>query len=107
MMHTTVRAMKGVRRFAHYGATAALALMPAFVHAQSNLSSQGYGFPTGQLSARSYGAGGALAEMDPLTPVNPASLALLPSRILFLQMEPEFRSVKSAAGTERTTTARY
>jgi len=82
-------------------------LMPAAVHAQSNLSSQGYGFPTGQLSARAYGAGGSLAEMDPLTPVNPASLGLLPSRILFLQMEPEFRSVKTTAGTERTTTARY
>ena len=30
-----------------------------------------------------------------------------PSRILFFQMEPEFRSVTTASGTERTTTARY
>jgi hypothetical protein len=45
--------------------------------------------------------------MDPLSPVNPASLGLLPSRILFLQMEPEFRTVKGVAGTEHTTTARY
>ena len=108
MTHTTVRSAKAARRFAQYScAAAAFVLMPAAVHAQSNLSSQGYGFPTGQLSARAYGAGGSLAEMDPLTPVNPASLGLLPSRILFLQMEPEFRSVKTAAGTERTTTARY
>jgi len=108
MTPTTVRSAKAARRFAQYScAAAAFALMPAAVHAQSNLSSQGYGFPTGQLSARAYGAGGSLAEMDPLTPVNPASLGLLPSRILFLQMEPEFRSVKTTAGTERTTTARY
>jgi len=108
MTHTTVRSAKAARRFAQYScAAAAFVLMPAAVHAQSNLSSQGYGFPTGQLSARAYGAGGSLAEMDPLTPVNPASLGLLPSRILFLQMEPEFRSVKTTAGTERTTTARY
>ena len=108
MTPTTVRSAKAARRFAQYScAAAAFVLMPAAVHAQSNLSSQGYGFPTGQLSARAYGAGGSLAEMDPLTPVNPASLGLLPSRILFLQMEPEFRSVKTTAGTERTTTARY
>jgi hypothetical protein len=86
---------------------AALVLLPLAARAQSNLSSQGFGFPTGQLSARAYGTGGALGEMDPLSPVNPASLGLLPSRILFLQMEPEFRSVKGVAGTERTTTARY
>src|SRR5215211_6920639 len=84
-----------------------VAAAPALVHAQSNLSSQGFGFPTGQLSARAYGAGGSLAEIDPLSPVNPASLGLLPSRILFLQFEPEFRSVKGPSGTERTTTARY
>jgi len=95
MLHTSARIAAG------------LLLVPLAVRAQSNLSSQGFGFPTGQLSARAYGAGGALAEMDPLTPVNPASLGLLPSRILFLQMEPEFRSVKGVAGTEHTTTARY
>ena len=95
MLHTSARIAAG------------LLLIPLAVQAQSNLSSQGFGFPTGQLSARAYGAGGALAEMDPLTPVNPASLGLLPSRILFLQMEPEFRSVKGVAGTEHTTTARY
>src|SRR4029078_13695291 len=95
MLHTSARIAAG------------LLLIPLAVRAQSNLSSQGFGFPTGQLSPRAYGAGGALAEMDPLTPVNPASLSLLPSRILFLQMEPEFRSVKGIAGTEHTTTARY
>jgi hypothetical protein len=94
-------------RFALSVAALLLAALPSSSRAQSNLSSQGFGFPTGQLSARAYGAGGSVAEIDPLSPVNPASIALLPSRVLFLQMEPEFRSVKGVAGTERTTTARY
>src|SRR5690242_18553488 len=38
--------------------------------AQANLSSQGFGYPTGQFSTRTYGTGGALAELDPLSPVN-------------------------------------
>jgi hypothetical protein len=71
------------------------------------LSSQGFGYPTGQLSARAYGAGGAIAEMDPLSPVNPASIALLGTRLIFFQAEPEFRTVSTSAGAERTTTARY
>lgn len=75
--------------------------------AQSNLSTQGFGFPTGQLSARALGAGGSLGEMDPLSPVNPATIAILAARILFFQIEPEFRTVTTAAGNDRTTTARY
>lgn len=76
--------------------------------AQSNLSTQGFGFPTGQFSSRALGTGGALGEMDPLSPVNPASIALLGARTLFFQLEPEYRTVTTAAGgSERTTTARY
>jgi hypothetical protein len=77
------------------------------LHAQSNLSTQGFGYPVGQQSARSLGAGGSLSEIDPLSPVNPASLVLIGSRMLYFQIEPEYRSVTTAAGTERTTTARY
>ena len=101
------RPTHGVRRRAVLPAVALAILLPLSAHAQSNLSAQGYGFPSGQLSARAYGAGGSLAEMDPLSPVNPASIALLPSRILFLQLEPEFRTVHGVAGSEHTTTARY
>jgi hypothetical protein len=89
-------------------AVAALsATMAVAAHAQSNLSTQGFGYPTGQLSARALGTGGALGEMDPLSPVNPATIAQFGTRILFFQIEPEFRSVKTAAGTEHTTTSRY
>jgi len=86
---------------------AIIACIPAIASAQSSLSSQGFGFPTGQLSSRAYGAGGALGEMDPLSPINPASISLLPTRTLFFQLEPEYRTVSSQTGTDHTTTARY
>lgn len=88
-------------------ATSFTALPIGAAIAQANLSSQGFGFPPGQFSARTHGTGGALAEMDPLSPVNPASIAALGTRLLFFQIEPEFRSVTTNNGTERTTTARY
>jgi hypothetical protein len=87
--------------------TTAILWFPIAAAAQSNLSSQGFGFPTGQLSSRAYGAGGSLAEIDPLSPVNPASLSLIPTRVLFFQIEPEFRTVSGENGSDHTTTARY
>ena len=93
-------------RFALSAIAAAVGIAPTLA-AQSNLSSQGFGYPTGQLSSRAAGTGGAIAEIDPLSPVNPASLAIVPTRMVFFQIEPEFRSVTTSAGTEHTTTARY
>jgi hypothetical protein len=75
--------------------------------AQANLSTQGFGFPPGQLSTRALGTGGSIAELDPLSPLNPASLALHQTRIVEFQIEPEFRTLNSPNGSERTTTARY
>jgi hypothetical protein len=75
--------------------------------AQASLSLQGFGFPAGQMSTRTLGAGGSLAEIDPLTPVNPASVALLLTRMIYFQAEPEFRTVHSPSGTDNTTTPRY
>jgi hypothetical protein len=92
------------------GVVAALSLCatPAFsAQGQANLSAQGFGFPTGQFSTRTWGTGGALAELDPLSPINPASIAIIPTRMVTFQIEPEFRSVTTSNGTERTTTARY
>jgi hypothetical protein len=45
--------------------------------------------------------------MDPWSPVNPASLAGIVARTLVFQIEPEFRTLTSPGGTDRTTTARY
>jgi hypothetical protein len=91
----------------------ALVVVGAFVlcapaaAAQANLSAQGFGFPTGQFSSRAYGTGGAIAEFDPFSPINPASLSVLGTRTLYFQIEPEYRDVTGPGGTDRTTTARY
>jgi hypothetical protein len=105
MSPTFSRLVMALRATTLAASLAALPLVAA--DAQSNLSSQGFGFPTGQFSARTYGTGGALAEIDPLSPVNPAAIATLGTRLLFFQIEPEFRTVTTKNGTERTTTARY
>jgi hypothetical protein len=84
------------------------AVAPERMAAQSNLSTQGFGFPTGQFSTRSLGTGGALGEMDPLSPINPATVSLLGSRTIFFQLEQERRTVKTpGGGSEPTSTARY
>lgn len=84
-----------------------LVALPAAASAQANLSGQGFGFPSGQFSTRAQGTGGSVGEMDPFSPINPATLAGFTSRVLFFQLEPEYRSVTTPNGTERTTTARY
>jgi hypothetical protein len=75
--------------------------------AQASLSLQGFGFPTGQLSSRALGTGGSLGEIDPLSPINPASVSLLTSRIVYFQAEPEFRTISSPSGDDHTRTDRY
>src|SRR6185503_20945610 len=90
------------------GLACRLQAAPASVEpAQAALSTQGFGFPTGQLSSRAWGTGGAIAEIDPLSPVNPATLSMIGSRLVNFQIEPEYRSVTSSGGIDRTTTARY
>jgi hypothetical protein len=89
-------------------AVAVFAAAPvAAVGAQSNLSGQGYGYATGQFSTRAQGAAGSIAESDPFTPINPATIAVFPTRILFFQAEPEFRTVKTGPISEHTSTTRY
>ena len=75
--------------------------------AQANLGSQGFGYPPGQLSTRAAATGAAIAEMDPWSPINPAAIGVLSTRLLFFQVEPEFRTIQTSAGDDRTTTARY
>jgi hypothetical protein len=84
------------------------ALLPASrLAAQGTLSTQGFGFPTGQLSTRALGTGGGLTEFDPDTPVNPASIALSSDPRVFLQYEPEFRKLTVGDGSANTMTARF
>jgi hypothetical protein len=84
-----------------------LSLCAAPLAGQGNLSTQGYGYPQGQLTTRSLSFGGGLAEVDPSSALNPAAIGRLATRTVLFQIEPEYRSVTSAANTERTTTARY
>jgi hypothetical protein len=64
------------------------------------------GYPPGELSSRALGTAGAIGELDPRSPINPASLARRPEAQLFAQYDPEFRTVTSAGKTSSTTTAR-
>jgi hypothetical protein len=75
--------------------------------AQGNLSTFGFGYPPGQLSARAQGAGGSIGEMDPVSTLNPAALINWGGPAVYFQIEPEFRRVNAIGGSDRTTTARY
>ena len=86
---------------------AAMFLPGVSLGAQANLSGQGLGYPTGQISTRAEGAGGATAEIDPLSMVNPAALGFIGATTLFFQIEPEYRRVIIGSVTDKTTTARY
>ena len=75
--------------------------------AQGALSTQGLGFPPGQMSTRAEGSGGSTADFDPLSAINPASLSSVGLTSLFLQYAPEFRKVTAGSGSANTTTARF
>jgi hypothetical protein len=75
--------------------------------AQGTLSTQGFGYPPGEFSTRALGTGGALAQFDPQSSVNPASIVSAGDPLLFLQYEPEFRRISSGGTTQRTTTSRF
>ena len=108
---TAIRSKSPGRQSAHGRvALLAVALLLAAIAplgAQSNLSGQGLGYPQGQLSTRAGSTGGAIAETDPLSLVNPAALAFTPATTLFFQIEPEYRKVVVGPVTDATTTARY
>jgi len=75
--------------------------------AQGTLSVQGFGYPTGQQSTRSLGAGGSLGEIDPMSSSNPASILWFNGSALYFQAEPEYRTVTTGANSEKTSVARY
>jgi hypothetical protein len=86
---------------------AVAAVVPAFAHAQGTLSTQGLGFPPGQLSTAARAMGGAVGEADPYSPLNPAALGVLGSAIVMMQAEPEYRTVRVGSVSQRTTIARF
>ena len=96
-----------MRTFSRRVAAAALLVLPAAAGAQGTLSTQGFGYPTGQMSTRTLGTGGALAEIDPLSVTNPATLINLGASALYFQAEPEYRTIRVGGSSDRSTIARY
>lgn len=88
-------------------AFAALLAVAPTAHAQGALSTQGFGYPPGQLSTRALGTGGAIGETDPVSPLNPAALVNWGSSAVFFQASPEYRTVETAGTSQRTATQRY
>ncbi len=82
-------------------------LAPVVAGAQGAISVLGFGYPTGQLSTRALGTGGAIGEMDPLSATNPAVLGSLGGSVLYFQAEPEFRRLHVGSSSESATIARY
>ena len=85
----------------------ALLALPAIAFGQGTLSTQGFGYPTGQMSTRSLGAGGALGEIDPLSATNPAAILGFGASALYFQAEPEYRTISRGGASERSTIARF
>lgn len=79
----------------------------ARLDAQSSLGVQGFGYPTGQLSTRALGTGGALGEFDPVSPLNPTSLLDFGRTFAAFQYDPEFRQLDAAGRRQRNTIARF
>lgn len=87
--------------------SAALLLAGASANAQGTLSTQGFGYPPGQLSTRALATGGGLGLFDTDSPLNPAAIAASSDPRVFLQYEPEFRRYSAGSVSARTTTARF
>lgn len=75
--------------------------------AQGTLSTQGFGYPPGQVSTRARGTGGGLSEFDPDSPINPSAIGLSADPRMFLQYEPEFRRLTMGSATSNALTARF
>jgi len=82
------------------------ALGPSVMHAQGSLSLQGLGYPSGELSTRALGTGGALSGIDQRSPINPAAIAIQSAAQIYAQYDPEFRTITSDGKTSSTAAAR-
>ncbi len=88
-------------------ATGLSCLVGPALRAQGALSTLGFGYPSGQLSTRALATGGALADFDPNSPLNPAALVSAARAVVYLQYDPEFRSLTVDGRNASTTTARF
>ena len=72
-----------------------LLVLASTARAQGTLSTQGLGYPPGQLSTRAASMGGSIGEADPLSPLNPAALVMLLTPVVALQADPEWQKYLS------------
>ena len=85
-----------------------LALVPSgALLAQGTVSTQGLGYPPGHLSTPAGTMGGSIAEVDPYSALNPATISLLQTPIIFMQAEPEFRNVRIDGRSQKSSVARF
>jgi len=88
-------------------AAAAVSAAAAPARAQGNVSTQGFGYPPGQISAAAAALGGGPAETDGQSALNPASIAAWIRPGVYFEYAPEFRSVTANGQTDHTTTSRF
>jgi len=82
--------------------------LPALVRGQGTLSTQGFGYPTGEMSTRALGAGGATSDFDAFSSTNPASIAASLGSMVYVQVEPEYRNLTNeSGGSQRNVIARH
>lgn len=96
-----------LRTFVASVALFASGVAPAIAHAQGTLSTQGFGYPLGGLSTRAAATGGAWSEFDPVSSRNPAALPGWGRSGLYVQYDPEFRSITNGSAKDNTTTSRF
>ncbi len=91
----------------HFLTAAVMAILAGTnASAQGSLSGLGFGYPVGGTSTRAAATGGAFAEFDPMSPINPASLGGLSRTVLMAQTEPEFRTMRIGSTREKSTAQR-
>jgi hypothetical protein len=86
---------------------ALLAFAGAPAAAQGALSTQGFGYPPGQLSAHALGAAGAIGESDPQSALNPAALSDWGRPAVLFTWAPEFRNIDIGSASDRSSVSRF
>lgn len=82
-------------------------LLPAIAGAQGALSVQGFGYPPGQVSAGALGIGGAAAETDGASMLNPAAIGTISRFSIYAHYQPEFRRTTAGGATATSTAVRF
>jgi hypothetical protein len=85
----------------------AFAASVAPLAAQGTVSTQGFGYPTGQLGARARAMGGGPGELDPISALNPATIVALVRAGVYFEYAPEWRQVTTSSGTEGSAVSRF